>query len=843
MSYDTRKSLPGQEFVEEIEFILDRCRYTDQEFIDNQYLDVVIGEPPGYVGDVVVENLSPSFMSFWGVGVELYARVENTGEIILFEIVDAESILISPGGRGKFGSFTEFLTGKLKIIHQGEADGSCRGFPHTCSNTDSYSPNSKYSMKFCTSQLAGGTHRFAGLYHKACDHDVGEVDVGESIGQRSRLRFRIQDQRHDDFYVVPYPDRRSSAGTLFGKMLARHPYFVGREVIYREGYRDAGTFSEPEWIERRFIIDDAKLSNEYFTVTALDPLVLTEDKKAKMPVPSPAILAVNIDTDNDPFTYVDAPDYYFGSMSAFVYVRIDSEVIYCQVTGAKQLTPITRAYRSEAKEHEAGASIQDCVAYQGTNGIDAIVDALVNCTSIPAEFIGDYSAVKALLPSFILEDAIISKPIPVIDFINSLIKLGNLIMYYHEIKQEIVINYIPELSAEPVIIDESEHIERESVSTDDNIKNQWTRFQHLWAPVDITKDTEENYAIRYMAVNIDLESQKNLGQTNEKKPFKNMLLSNSANDSLIGTAYASRVIEQTELPPKIANFKINAAFVGDVNGVEVGLGSIINLSTKESQDKDGNPIADLYQILKLSGNGYQDYDVKARRYQALQPDEVDFVLNTSAENFVLSDVFAPAAGSYTVYINPDVIFGSTSASSAAFDTGSQSPGVSIRLVNRGKILGMGGRGGNCEIGGGSNPSPAEPGQNGGPAINATVDMEIDNGAGLIWAGGGGGAGEEMKSVGPGYFTAAAGGGGGQGYGVARSGFYSNGGYFEDLDFDGIGRSGNQSSPGETGGGEWGKPGVTHSAAGGLAGEAIKSNGNTVTIVSGDNEFNIRGRRT
>lgn len=840
MSYDTRKSQYGQEFVEEIEFLLDRCRYTDQEFIDNQSMTAIDTLGPGISGDVSVNTLSASFLSFWGIGVDLYARVENTGEIILFEIADEQSITINPGGRGQFGGYTDFLMGTLTIIHQGEADGSCRGFPHTCSNTDSYSPNSKYSMKFCTSQLAGGTHRFAGLYHKACDHDVGEVDVGESIGQRSRLRFRIQDQHHDDFYVVPYPDKRSPAGTLFGKMLARHPYFVGREVIYREGYRDAGTFSEPDWIERRFIIDDAKLSNEYFTVTALDPLVLTEDKKAKMPVPSPAILAVNIDTDNDPFTFVDAPDYYFGAMSAFVYVRIDSEVIYCQVTGAKQLTPITRAYRSEAKEHEAGASIQDCVAYQGTNGIDAIVDALENYTSIPAEFIGDYSAVKALLPSFILEDAIISKPIPVIDFVNSMIKLGNLIMYYHEIQQEIVINYIPELSAEPILIDEAEHIERESVSIDDNIKNQWTRFQHLWAPVDITKDTEENYAIRYMAVNIDLESQENLGQTNEKKPFKNMLLSNSANDSLIGTAYASRVIEQTESPPKIANFKINAAFVGDVNGAEVGLGSIINLSTKESQDKDGNPIAELYQILKLSGNGYQDYEVKARRYQTIQPEDVDFVLDTSTENFDLSDVFAPAAGSYTIYINPDVVFGSTSASTPAFTTGTQNPGVSFNIINRGKILGMGGMGGSAGI------ATSMAGQNGFPggiAFEATVPVSIDNGAGLIWAGGGGGAGQiYIFPQGPNSFKVIRyGGGGGQGYGTAVGGFNTDGEFYTFR-----AAPGTQASPGlgVTDGGEWGSSGQNADTnIGGIPGEAIKSNGNTVTIVSGDNEFNIRGRRT
>lgn len=845
MTYNSRKFLYGQEFVEEVELILDACKYSQGAFWNTRRVVANQVASNTYFGNLAITGAVPGWHTTWLTATGTLF-LNNKGETIEVEIDpddDSSIILLTREMKG-FPAEIIYPGDELFLMHQGEADGSCRGFPHTCSSPDSYSESAKVSLFFATSPQAGGTHRFPGLYHGSCEHDAGEVDVGESIGQRGRLRVKLQDQQHNDEYIVPYPERRSSAGTMFGKLLARHPYLSGREIIYREGYRDSGSLSAPDWIERRFIVDDASLSKDTLTISALDPLIFTEDKKAKIPVASPAVLSADIDTGNTPFSFADAPNYYFGGNGSFCYVRIEAEVMYCQVSGATTLTPVTRGYRSEIKAHEAGASIQDCVAFQGTNGIDAIVFALQNYTDIPSKFIGNYASVKALLPTFILEDAIISKPMAVVEFINHLIKIGNLIMHYHEVNQKIVINYIPELSIEPIVIDERQHIERDSVSMDDNIKNQWTRFQHLWAPTDITKDSEENFAIRYLAVNIDLESKENLGYTNEKKEYKNILLSNSPNDSLQGISYANRVIEQTGMPPKIANFKINAAYVGDVGSANIGLGSIINLSTKENQDKDGNAIAELFQILKLTGNGYDDYRVKARRYQAIEPDDIDFVISNSAEQFNLASVFAPAAGHYTIYINPDVVIGSVNAAIPAFTTGSQAPGVSFTIINRGKILGMGGAGGNVQLA----TTPPGSGMDGGNAFNATVDVIIENGSGLIWAGGGGASGGNIQGYTMNFYTGGPGGGGGQGYGISASGRYTNGASGGVMpQFDGMGTPGSQSSPGTLGGGEWGMPGNdnnnTPSSTPGLGGYAIVSNGNTVTITTGNNEFNIRGRRT
>jgi len=92
-----------------------------------------------------------------------------------------------------------------------------------------------------------------------------------------------------------------------------------------------------------------------------------------------------------------------------------------------------------------------------------------------------------------------------------------------------------------------------------------------------------------------------------------------------------------------------------------------------------------------------------------------------------------------------------------------------------------------------------------------------------------------------------GGGGGQGYGI------SLGGTARKVFVDTQAANGSRDSAGindiSVSGGEWGESGGNGTsfggvfAAGGLAGEAIRSNGHTITIIAGDNPLSIRGRRT
>ena len=100
-----------------------------------------------------------------------------------------------------------------------------------------------------------------------------------------------------------------------------------------------------------------------------------------------------------------------------------------------------------------------------------------------------------------------------------------------------------------------------------------------------------------------------------------------------------------------------------------------------------------------------------------------------------------------------------------------------------------------------------------------------------------------------FTTRAAGDGGGAGRGFSTASGGARGSTYASFTYSyGVGGAdGGLSSA--TGGGDWGQPGPTATrnwlyecgqAAGGAAGAAIITNGNTVTITSGNNPTNIKG---
>lgn len=86
----------------------------------------------------------------------------------------------------------------------------------------------------------------------------------------------------------------------------------------------------------------------------------------------------------------------------------------------------------------------------------------------------------------------------------------------------------------------------------------------------------------------------------------------------------------------------------------------------------------------------------------------------------------------TVTVNSGIVVSANSTAQYAFDTGVTFPaGTTLALINKGSIVGMGGRGGDGS-GAGINGLP------GGPALRAQFPLSLDNSSGTIGGGGGGG---------------------------------------------------------------------------------------------------------
>ena len=187
----------------------------------------------------------------------------------------------------------------------------------------------------------------------------------------------------------------------------------------------------------------------------------------------------------------------------------------------------------------------------------------------------------------------------------------------------------------------------------------------------------------------------------------------------------------------------------------------------------------------------------------------------------------------------------------------------ITVVNNGKIYGCGGNGGAGGNGTAGGPNNGTAGSAGGPAINLSWPITIDNTNGYIYGGGGGGGGgaDHQLSV-----YAAGGGGGGGGDGGPGSGYGAGGApglYGVDGSYGGNGDAvagsggvggagGNDSSIaiGGTGGngGQWGGVGAAGGStstntggAAGAAGKAVALNGQpTPTWLGGNNSTQVKG---
>jgi hypothetical protein len=848
MSYSLRKAKSGQEVVKKITLYLNACKYTQGDFITQSQL---ITDNPSVISSssvggalVFTHTNSPDWIATWAdYPTYPYLYFVIRGEAIKVQVVSSTQVTIIE--RGMFGTTPVSITrySVVRIDHGGRLDKSCFGYSQTCSTTDSYSTSAIKELVFSSAPLPSGSVYHGGLNFRDVSYTSSELKPGEAISSRSKISFKISDQMHNDYDFVYWPEQRVKTGTLFGKLLARNPYFNGRTVKYSVGLRDAGKITEPDWEDRKFLIDDINLSDDVFSASGLDPLILTEGKKAKMPIVATAQLTTAITSGSTSVQFGNASAGYFGSSGNLI-VRIDSELIEVTANGTSTMPIVNRGFgRSEVKDHSINATVQNCIRFIDEHVVDCITYALETWTQVPAEFIDDYSDVIALNPTAIISDYVLSSPRDVVDFINMCIFIGNLSFYFDDVEQKIVIKYVTEFSANQVYIDDINTIKKGTGKRDLNYKEQWTRFNLSWAPFDITKDTDQkNYQTSLTAINADLESPNKRGEVNEKKAILVPMLTASSADYLLGAAAVNRVLTESKQVPDIFECELDAESIGDTQGARLELGSVVSIKTSSNQDKSGQAIAGLYQAVRISGDAFAGFKVKFKRFQSFIPQlsEYDYAIEPGTYiNYVLTDHFnPPSEGVYTVYIKEGSVFGSYNAAIAAFRTGMPAAGVSFRFIARWQLMGMGGAGGDAGIYG----TPNEQGEVGGTAFEANCDVEIDNGVGLIWAGGGGGDGQSYLSYPGPTFIPRLGGGGGQGYGYSVAGRSTNG-----ISFVSSAEGGNITTAGnyenENFGGGWGEDGYNATGRSSNAGIAVKSNGFSVTFTAGDNTNSIRGRRT
>ena len=782
------------------------------------------------------------------------------------------------------------------IDGMGTADDICFNTFGTCQDTPNYQKEVKtYSLTDTLETPIDLSYAFPCIKPQGVKYTPTRLQPGGDISLRGKVTIRCQDFTHNDgggptvpsalgdvvdkyFRLRTYDPE--SQGTFFGKLKARNEFYVGRPMRVLEGYLDE-PFSISNFRTREYIIEEIRgpSADGSVEIVGKDVLSLAINSRAKAPTPSVGTVADNPLTAGATTLNVsagDGPDYDID-----VHVRVDDEIMRITGRTADALTVTRGQGGTTAAEHSLGAAVQSCLTYEDEPVIDVIQNLLEDFASVPSSFIPftDWEAEETASLSGYDMETIISEPTGVTTLLKEIMEITLIDLWYSDVDQEIKLKLETPFTSVVGLIDDDAEILENSLRAKDEQQRRLSRVLIWYGMRNFAEDLSEpsNFSLANFEIEADKELPNKFNDERTKVIFSRWF--DSTNTTQVQLT-SQRLLARFGRVPIELTFDVDAK---DVNTFDVG--DVVDIQSRIVQDTLGNKKTDRFQIIESQPR----FPASIYTYKAL----AFFVDPISQGPIVISanqtdlDLFVELGGppgpvEVTVTINAAVIIDATQGN-CAVTTGDLHPDSVITLVNNGEIRGHAGNGGNgasaisnCLFEGELPPpsliyyfftSNGFGGSKGGCAIEILIDnFFIDNTSGNIFAGGGGGGGGGGSA---GSISANGGGGGGGGRGSDGVGSAGNGGNAQTfVDFacppitendgsagtDGsaaaAGTGGAGGNPGFTDGGDggdWGDPGTvgdtfggSNGGSAGAGGDAVQTNGATLTWLGGFNGTQVKG---
>ncbi len=297
-----------------------------------------------------------------------------------------------------------------------------------------YLTGTKQTLRFCT-PLAGLPKNLGAIPAlNGVSTTPARLQPDRGIGERASVSATLRDAPHHDRGIDPYVSLRSynpmTQGTLFTKLAARSPYYVGRTMRVLSGYLpdDPPTYDAANFETRSYLLDSlvGPDASGHVSITAKDALKLADDDKSVAPFPAKATLIAAVTSSATsfsikPFGYGDL--YY----SRTGYVRINREVMRFKRDGDAFTvvdTDYTTAsvngrgrFNTTAAAQAADDSVQECyslAADSGKNATELLYDWFVTYAGIDPNIIdkaGWDSEEASFMPSVF--SGIVTEPVGV----------------------------------------------------------------------------------------------------------------------------------------------------------------------------------------------------------------------------------------------------------------------------------------------------------------------------------------------------------------------------------------------------------------------------------------------
>lgn len=609
------------------------------------------------------------------------------------------------------------------------------------------------------------------------------VSLEGDMGIRASLTCTFRDHRDSDTYEAgdPYWAERGynpfEQGTFWGKWQARHyPKMQGATIRYitgTEGQNISGMES------RTFVIEkitgptrDGKVS-----ITAKDILKLADDKKAQCPVLSTGRLSADLTESATSATLIPAgvgDDEYPVSG----HVAIGGKEI-CSFTRSGDVLTLTRAqFNTEAVSHDQQDIVQLCKEFfDGPNGLDPadiIYDLLVNYTTTPSSWISltDWQQKTAQFLGRRRYYTLIAEPTSVKELINELLEQAGLILYTDDVNQNIRLDAVRALTTESVEYNQDSILS----GTFDSKRQPDKRLSQVWTWYGLRNPLEpldEHTNYRAAVSHVDTLAETLYGG----QPAIKKIYSRWINTRPTGTDLCYILLSRFRDPPRLLQW--SAWRFGNTFPALAGR---YNVSMWALQSGTGEQVSVPAQVVKALP-GDESVKVEAQEISWYtyddQPDQgLLVVVENDVTDFNFRTVYdrsyaPPQSGdTITCLIESGVKVGGSSSTNYAFDVGTwNEPGITLRLVNNGYIVGKGGDGGG---------EGSKNGEDGGDALYSRQAITITNNGTIGGGGGGGGVSGAVLT----FLVITSGGGGGAGYTIGEGGIMGNPIYGASMKFAG-----------------------------------------------------------
>lgn len=615
------------------------------------------------------------------------------------------------------------------------------------------------------------------------------------LGKRATINISMKDYPASDVIVDPYQAERITGAaqadgvgydpfersTFWAKWRARNRYYINREIRYISGYLKDGQIVDS--ITRTFVLTGftGPTANDTVTITGKDILTKAQDEKAKAPTFSEGRLGSTLVAGAAGFviTPVAAADDYPASG----FVRIADEIMSYTRSG-QTFTVVRGLFGTEDKEHDAGDRVQWCLQYSGDRPDDIVFDLLNTYSGIDAGFL-DTTGWAAEVDSFMPRryNALITEPTGVQQLLGEMCEQMYFYVWFDERNDLVKMRAVRPAEDETVYqLGDNRHLVQDSINLTDATDQLMTRVVVNYAIINPARDLDEpsNYAATEIVFSGE-EGTDRLDEIRTKVIYSRWL---GAADGAAAIDVGDKLLARYSTVPRKVSFSL------DAKDRDVWVGDFCQIDHRRAVDDTGLTQPLNIQVMTASesqpGTTFAYMGQEFVFEETPDPTDRQIIISANINNVNLrtlhDSLFAPPVGDevVTVRVRSGVVIGSDSTASYAMSTGTWPSGVTITLIiEAGAYIvgrgGVGGRGGSIPAGVASELD----GRDGGPAVQATRAITINN-LGTIGSGGGGCGGGQSATItvtaGTTYDYAGGGGaaGGGSGAPVALPVFAAGG---------------------------------------------------------------------